>query len=66
MFTFDNFAMTFVIALIVISRLSFLSAILAGRSNRGFVRAGRDKSSSNAAFAVVSEFTRKLTPRPVS
>ena len=30
MFRFDNFAMTFVIALIVISWLSFLSVILAG------------------------------------
>ena len=30
MFSFDNFAMTFVITLIVISWLSFLSVILAG------------------------------------
>ena len=30
MFSFDNFAMTFVIALIVISWLSLLSVILAG------------------------------------
>ena len=30
MFSFDNFAMTFVIALIVMSWLSFLSVMLAG------------------------------------